>query len=307
MGPARQHQKRSLLKYQFIVNPSAGQGRYRRIAHAIHKTLSHSSLQYEIKVLQYRGEAASIAKEAANSYDVVVAVGGDGTVNEVINGIVGTQVTLGIIPAGTGNGFARELGLPLRPEEACRILVEGDIKAIDVGRANGRYFLGTAGVGFDALIAEVAAERIGPLRGMWLYFFAGALTFYRRTPQLINVEIDQKVVKLKPLLVAIANTRRYGGKALIAPDARPDDGLLDVCVIQNMSAARLLRHLPKLFTGQHIHLPDVAIYRGRNITIDAPSPIPVHVDGEAMEGRSRVQFTLLPKAVRVLVPKHFRF
>ena len=108
---------------------------------------------------------------------------------------------------------------------------------------------------------------------------------------------------VNPLVVAIANTRRYGGRALIAPNAEPDDGLLDVCVIQNMSAARLLRHLPKLFTGQHIRLSEVAIYRGRRITINAAKPIPVHVDGEAIGSYPGIQFTLLPKAISVLVPK----
>jgi len=305
MASGREHQINNLSSFQFIINPSAGQGKYRRITHAIHNTLSCSGLQYDIEVPQYRGEAASIAKKAADSYDVVVAVGGDGTVNQVLNGIVGSQAILGIIPAGTGNGFARELGLPLHPQEACQVLVEGNVKGLDVGRANGRYFLGTAGVGFDALISKFAGERLGPLRGMWLYFLAGALTFYKFTPQLMNVKIDSRTMEVSPLLVAIANTRRYGGKALIAPNAKPDDGLLDVCVIQNMNAARLVRHLPKLFTGQHIHLSDVAMYRGREITIDAPEPIPVHVDGEAIDSCSSIRFTLLPKAVRVLVPKDF--
>lgn len=305
MASAREYQINSLSSLQFVINPSAGQGKYRRIINAIHTTLSGSGLHYDIKVLQYRGEAASIAKKAADSYSVVVAVGGDGTVNQVLNGIVDSQAILGIIPAGTGNGFARALGLPLRSEEACQVLVEGRIRGLDVGKANSRYFLGTAGVGFDALISKFAGERLGPLRGMWLYFLAGALTFYKFTPQLMDVKIDSRIVKVSPLLVAIANTRRYGGKALIAPNAKPDDGLLDVCVIQDMNAVRLVRHLPKLFTGQHIHLPDVAMYRGRKIAIDAPKPIPVHVDGEAIGSYSRIRFTLLPKAVRVLVPKDF--
>ena len=288
--------------FQFIINPSAGQGKYQRIVRAIHETLSNSGLQYEIKVLQYRGEAASIAKKAADNHDVVVAVGGDGTVNEVLNGIVGSQSTFGIIPAGTGNGFAMELGLPLHPEKACQVLVEGCTKRIDVGEVNGRYFLGTAGVGFDALISEFAGENLGPLRGMWLYFFAGAFVFHKFKPPLINVEIDSKVVKVKPLLIVIANTRRYGGRALIAPDARADDGLLDVCAVQAMSMFRFLLYLPTLFVGWHTRLPEVTVYRGRRIAIDAPEPIPVHVDGEAIGSYLRIQFTLLPKAIKVLVP-----
>jgi len=305
MASAHEHQIHSFSNFQFIINPLAGQGKYKRIVRTIHRTLS--GLQYEIKVLQHRGEATSIAKKAADNHNVVVAVGGDGTVNGVLNGIIGTKAILGIIPAGTGNGFARALGLPMRPEKACQVLVEGRVEKIDVGRANGRYFLGTAGVGFDAMIAEAAGERLGPLRGMWLYFFAGALMFYRFTPQLMNVNIDSRIIKVSPLLVAIANTRGYGGRALIAPNARPDDGLLDVCVIRNMRAAQLLRHLPKLFTGEHIRLSEVTMYRGRDITIHVPEPVPLHVDGEAIGSYSKVEFTLLPKALRVLVPRDFRF
>ena len=253
-------------------------------------------------MLQYKGEATSAARKAAADHDVVVAVGGDGTVNEVFNGIVGTEAIFGIIPAGTGNGFAQEFDLPTQPEEACKVLVEGYIREIDVGKANDRYFLGTAGVGFDALIAKVASKRFGPLRGMWLYFFAGAFVFFRYNRQLVNVEIDSQMVKVKPLLVAIANTRIYGGAALIAPDAEPDDGQFDICVIQDMSAIRLACSLPKLFTGKHVHLYDVAMYRGKSITISAPKPIPVHVDGEPMDLTYRIQFTLLPKAIKILVP-----
>jgi len=253
-------------------------------------------------VLQYKGEAISAAKEAADDHDVVVAVGGDGTVNEVFNGIMGTDAIFGVIPAGTGNGFAREFDLPLHPEQACKVLAEGYIREIDVGKVNDRYFLGTAGVGFDALIAKAASKKYGPLRGMWLYFFAGAFIFFRFKRQLITVEIDSQVVKVKPLLVAVANTRIYGGTALIAPDAKPDDGLFDVCVIKNMKAIRLLWNLPKLFTGKHIHLPEVTMYRGKNISIHAPKPIPAHVDGEPIDDRPGIELKLLPKAIRILVP-----
>jgi diacylglycerol kinase (ATP) len=289
--------------FQFIINPSAGQGKYQRIIHAIHETLSASGLKYETNVLQYKGEAAAIAKKAAQDHHIVVAVGGDGTVNEVLNAIVGTHATFGIVPAGTGNGFARAMNLPLNPEEACQVLVEGYIREIDVGEVNGRYFLGTAGIGFDALIARFAAEKTGPLRGMWLYFFGGASVFYKYSPPLVDVQIDSDTIRVTPLLVAVANTKRYGGKALIAPDARPDDGLFDVCVIQNMGAFRLLRHLPKLFSGKHIRLSDVAVYKGRKIVINSSEPVPLHVDGEAMGEYSSIQFTLLPKAIRVLVSK----
>lgn len=302
MVSALEHKSDLSPRIQFVINPSAGQGKYERIIHAIRKTLSDSNVQYDIKVLEYKGEATTIARQAANTHDIVVAVGGDGTVNEVFNGLVGTQTVFGIIPAGTGNGFARELGLPLEPAKACRVLVEGNVKRMDVGMVNGRYFLGTAGIGFDAMISKLAGERLGRLRGMWLYFVAGALVFYKYTPQLMDVNIDAEKLETTPLLIAVANTARYGGMALIAPDAKPDDGLLDVCIIRKMGIFRLLWHLPKLFTGKHVKLPDVSMYKCKSITINASEPIPVHVDGEAIDSCSRVEFTLLPKAIKMLVP-----
>lgn len=296
--------KNNLLpSFQFIVNPSAGQGRYERITHIIHEVLSRHNLQYDIKILQYRGEATFVSREAAGTHDIVVAVGGDGTVNEVFNGLVQTRAAFGIIPAGTGNGFARAIGVPLDPVKACQVLVDGNVRSIDVGKVNDRFFLGTAGIGFDAMISRFVVGRRGRFRGMWLYFVAGAYIFQKYIPQLVDMEIDSSIVKATPLVVAVANTALYGGRALIAPSARPDDGLLDVCVIQKMKAIQLLWHLPKLFTGKHILVNNVTIYKCKKIVISASEPIPVHVDGEAMEGCLRVEFAVLPDALKVLVPK----
>jgi len=305
MASVHEAKNEYLPSFQFLINPSAGHGKYEQIIHAIDDILSHTKYQYDIKILKHKGEAISLARDAADKYSVVVAVGGDGTVNEVFNGIMGTNAILGIIPAGTGNGFALELGLPTNPREACKVLLEGNAKSIDVGKVADRYFLGTAGVGFDALISEAASKHLGPLRGMWMYFFTGAIMFFKRKPQLTNVKIDSETIQVTPLVIAIANTRRYGGTALIAPDALPDDGLLDVCIIEDMSVLRLLWHLRKLFSGKHIHLPDVSIYKGKNITISASEPIPAHVDGEAIGSYPEVIFSLMPYAIKVLVPSAY--
>ncbi|MDQ1318371.1 MAG: diacylglycerol kinase, partial [Candidatus Poribacteria bacterium] len=132
------------MNIQFIVNPSAGQGRYKRVIHDIEQVMSESQHHYDVVVPSYKGEATLLAKKFAYDHDVVVAVGGDGTVNEVINGLVGTNAIFGIIPAGTGNGFAREFGLPLHPREACKVLLNEYTRWIDIGKANDRYFIGVA-------------------------------------------------------------------------------------------------------------------------------------------------------------------
>ena len=291
------------MNIQFIVNPSAGQGRYKHIIHDIERVMSEGQHHYDVDVPSYKGKATIMAKKAASEHDVVVAVGGDGTINEIINGLMGTDVILGIIPAGTGNGFAREFGLPLRVKEACKVILDGYTRWIDIGKANDRYFAGVAGLGFDALIAKFAGEMFGPLRGLWIYFFAGVLVFSRYKPLPINIKVNSQSLDVHPLIVAIANTQRYGGRALITPGAIPDDGLFDVCIIRAMGAFALIRHLSKLFNGTHIQLPYVTMYRGDSVSIQAQEPMPIHLDGEALDSCYKMQFTLIPKAIRLLVPK----
>jgi diacylglycerol kinase (ATP) len=291
------------LNLQFIVNPSAGHGQYRQIIHDIEKVLSGSQVCYDIAIPTFKGEAVLMAKEASINHDVVVAVGGDGTVNEVINGLVDTDATLGIIPAGTGNGFAREFGIPLHPKEACKVLLEGHTRQIDIGQADGRYFSGFAGMGFDALIAKFTGEMFGPLRGMWIYFFGGMLVFNRYKPQTISIEIDSETMEIRPLIVAVANTKRYGGRAFIAPNAVPDDGMFDVCVIRYMGPWKLFWNLSKLFSGDHIKLPYVTIYRSEKVLIYSSEPFPVHLDGEAIDSCCKIQFDIIPNAIKLIVPQ----
>jgi YegS/Rv2252/BmrU family lipid kinase len=292
------------LNFQFIVNPLAGHGKYRKTINSIQKALSDSGLKYDIEVPQHSEETISIAKKAAENHDVVVAAGGDGTINAVLNGIIGTQAMLGIIPIGTGNGIAREFDLPSDPEEIYQILTSGHTRSVDVGEVNGRYFLGTAGLGFDALISKFTQTKRGPLRGMWLYFFAGFVMFLNYTPKEVNLKINGKSINVIPLIITIANVKRYGGRALVAPDAKPDDGLFDVCIIREMSALRLLLNISKLFNGNHIYMPEVAIYRGNEVSISVSDiVVPIHVDGESIGSYSQLDFSLVPKAVKVLVPK----
>jgi len=289
--------------FNFLINPLAGKGKYQQVIHIIRQNLSGFNIKYEINVMENKAQTVHIARKAAENFDAVVAVGGDGTVNEVFNGIIGTKAVFGILPTGTGNGFAKSLGLPSSINEACQILIHGQVKTIDIGIINNRYFIGTAGIGFDAMIASYAGKKLGPLRGMWLYFYAGAINFFKYSPPLTNLNIDSENIQIRPLLVVVANTKRYGGGALIAPNALPDDGLFDVCVIKEMGAIELIWNLPKLFTGKHIKLSKVSIYRAKSVVIETDSPTYAHADGEAIGNYSKMEFQLLPRAIKVLVPK----
>ncbi len=292
------------MNIKFIVNPLAGHGNYKHVIYDIESTFSASDFNYDIHILKGKGEATLIAKESASNYDIIVAVGGDGTVNEVLNGLIGTDVILGIIPVGTGNGIAREFGLPLKVKKACKVISDGHTRWIDIGKAGCRYFMGCAGTGFDALIAKFAGEVRGPFRGIWIYFFAGLMVFNRYNPKLVKIKIDSELsLEMKPLIIAVANTKRYGGRALITPMAEPDDGLFDICVINFMNMFSLVRHLPKLFKGTHTSLPQVKIYKGKSVLIQANEPIPFHIDGETLDNCCSIQVNLLPKAIKLLVPR----
>ncbi|MBD3181654.1 YegS/Rv2252/BmrU family lipid kinase [Candidatus Poribacteria bacterium] len=286
----------------FIINPQAGKGNYQNIIDIIDQTLGYSEIRYDFCISEGKDHAISMSREVSSEYSAVVAVGGDGTINGVLNGIVGSECAFGILPAGTGNGFARQMGIPVDPEEACEILKKGAVVEMDIGEVNGRYFLNTAGVGFDAMISKFSGETFGPLRGMWLYFATGFLAFIKYLPPLVDIDIDSEKVQFKPLLISVTNTGRYGGEALVVPGALPDDGFLDVCVIQKINILRLLYNLPKLFTGEHIELPYVHVYRGNSISINSIKPLPAHVDGEAIGEYSEIVFKTIPKALKVIVP-----
>jgi len=297
------------LNLQFIINPSAGHGQYKLIINEIKKALSGSNVSYDIKITNFKGEATLLSQEASKDHDIIVAVGGDGTVHEVINGLTGTNAKLGIIPAGTGNGFAREFNIPvivipqINIREACNVILEGHIKSIDIGKANGQYFTGFAGVGYDALIAKLAGEIFGPLRGMWIYFISGMIVFNRYKPKLMKVQIDSEEIEIRPLVIAIANTKRYGGKAFIAPNAVPDDGMFDVCAIRYVKSWKVFWNLYKLFTGEHIKLPYVSMHRGKSVIIQSSEPFPIHLDGEPIDNCNEIQFDIIPNAIKIIVPK----
>lgn len=255
------------------------------------------------------GDATRIARSAANAgYDVVFALGGDGTVNEVLNGILESNTALGVLPFGTANVWAKELGLPQNDiAGAVRLQLDAPAAAIDVGLVQGkdygpRAFLLWCGVGFDAHItAEVEPQRALKRRlGAVMFLLFGARAAFTFRGQRARIEIDGHNRRARLLLALVSNAQLYGGVVRISPQAKLDDGLLDIAVFRGTGTWRTAWHLVRVFLGWHLNAVDVEHYKSREITIRAPR-LPVHVDAEPI-GVTPVKITLKDRAVHVLVP-----
>jgi YegS/Rv2252/BmrU family lipid kinase len=285
-----------------IVNPSAGGGRAAKALPAVEARLRALGLGLEVDATRDMDHARELAAEAARAGRTVVTLSGDGLVGcvaGVLREIPGA--VLGVLPGGRGNDFARVVGIPLDPEAACEVIAGGVPRAIDLGEAGGKAFIGIASLGFDSdanRIANEAPARLGAL--VYVYGALGALIAWK--PAEFGLEVDGERVEFSGWGIAMANSKAYGGGMFVAPDAKLDDGALDVVRLERTSKARFLRSvLPKVFKGQHIHEPSVHVLRGAEVRVEADRPFVVYADGDPV-GELPMTFRALPGALQVLLP-----
>jgi len=291
-------------KIKFIFNPKAGiihPASY--IRSIIDRFYPRNLCEYNFEHTQGRDDASKIARRAiTDNYDIIVGIGGDGTIHQIASVLVGTDVPLGIVPTGSGNGLARSLGIPLLINKALKLITTGEVHEIDVGSVNGRHFFSTSGFGFDALIGKRFDESV--LRGPAPYFYVGVKEFINYKKQHYDITFDDKKITVNALLIAVVNSKQYGLNAIIAPSAKIDDGLLDLCIIKSSSFLQTLTHLPKLFTGQIEKAPIVELYQGKNFLIEKETGDYYHLDGEIYASDSnRIQISVIPKSLKVIVNK----
>lgn len=255
------------------------------------------------------GDAERVAGTAARGgHDRVIAIGGDGTVQEVINGLIdgGTPPSLGVVPLGSGNDLARSLGLPRDEAEAWRLAVGNHTVALDAARArNGegteRWFASAGGIGFDAQVAAAMVSRGRWQLGRLGYLMTTLAELRRFSNRRVELRIDGRPTTHDALLVAIANGAFYGGGMRIAPSARPDDGILDVCVVGDISRLTAIRQLPNLYRGTHVDHPQVSMHAGRAIEVDGDRGTRIHLDGEPF-GSLPLRVSIVPAALEVAAP-----
>ena len=246
------------------------------------------------------GDARSIAAWAVEQgFATVVAAGGDGTINEVVNGLVGSDVALGILPVGTMNVFAAELGLPGSIEKAWDIVQARHTRRVDLVRANEQYFVQLAGVGLDAQVVQATSRNFKKNFGPLSYLISAAQIAARKPPKLI-VEHDD--VRTEGSFVLIGNGRYYGGPVAFFKDARIDDGKLDVLIFKNLGYLDLVRYLGTILMGSHTDLEDVEYFQTRRVSVSSEEEVPVEVDGEVVT-KLPVTFRISSRKLRVVVPK----
>ncbi len=291
------------MKVRAILNPRAGV--------AVHRTREAveqgrpSWKDYAVYLTREPGHATSLAREAvAAGAGLVLAVGGDGTVNEVAQGLVGSPAALGIVPVGSGNGLARALRIPLQPAGALASLESGVRRRMDVGTLNGRIFLNVAGVGFDAAVGHAFHERgkRGGRRGLLGYLRLSLRELRAYRPKSLTLEVAASRLDLEAFVLTFANGPQYGSGAVINPGARLDDGMLEVVVFEGGPLWRTLVAAPRLFLGG---LERSAGYRrlaGASATVTAAQPVELHCDGDPGPAVSRIEVGLVPRALEVFVP-----
>jgi diacylglycerol kinase (ATP) len=291
------------MKYLFVLNPISGRRkRAKEVVDYISMTMSQSGHQFEFASTSGPGDATRIACDAVRQgIEIVVAAGGDGTVNEVASGLIHSESCLGVIPLGSGNGVARSLNIPLKLTSGLHFLMHPRITTIDIGKMNQRYFVGVCGVGYDAKIGQKFQE-FG-VRGPIPYFMIGAKEYFFYQSERVKLEFNDTKFEDDVLLVAIANTKQYGNGAIIAPDADPKDGLLDVCVIPKVPIFKAIYLTIKLFKGEINTTGSYLHHRCKSIHIltDSKNSI-VHTDGEPHRIENNLQIDLIEKALKVCTP-----
>ena len=289
----------------FIINPAAGSrggGRLGGLVDTIRRRCAAAGAAHEVAFTERPGHGRELAAALADrGFSPVVACGGDGTVNEVASALIRRPAVLGIMPAGSGNGLARELGIGLEPRAALDTAVGGRDRVIDMGVLADRPFVNLAGVGLPASVADLFAGLPG--RGLPGYVLATARRLIGYRSRLYTLATGERTAARRALLVEVANGRQYGYGAVIAPHARLDDGLLDLVSVDAIGRARTALGLWRLFNGTVDRHPYVHCSRVGGVTISADRPLRFHVDGEAVQGGCTLSATVLPKALRVRVPE----
>jgi diacylglycerol kinase (ATP) len=284
-----------------ILNPVAGRHAGPRAWQRARNGCS-AVADWECATTERPGHARELAQMAVErGYERVIAVGGDGTVNEVANGLAHSATLLGIIPAGTGNDVARNLGIPSDPAAAASLAASGSSRPLDLCQVETpdrtAYFVNVAGFGFDAAVAE-RVNRLPKLGGGTLPYLAGVLATlwqYRSPP--MRISVDGRDIQQRVFLAAVGNLPTYGGGMRIVPGASPDDGLLDVCVVSDLSRLEVLRIMPRLYSGGHVGHPAVSIFRCRSLSADADGRVLCQADGELVGGLP-ARFSVLPAGLR---------
>ncbi|RYU81220.1 diacylglycerol/lipid kinase family protein [Hymenobacter persicinus] len=284
----------------FLINPMSGTNRRQDVPALITRHVDTAAVDHEIRLTQYAGHAEELARQAAaEGFRTVVAVGGDGTVNEVGRGLLGTATALGVVPRGSGNGLARHLRIPLTLPAAVQRVCAPDFQRIDVGHINGRAFFCTAGLGFDAHVSKCFAQ--AGTRGLSTYVKVALREYRHYRPTPITVALNGQTLQTDCYVLAFANAAQYGNNAYIAPLADIRDGLLDLCLIDSLPVVRAVRVGLGLALGNLPTSGAAVFHTSSHIRVRAATPLGFHIDGDYGGEAREFEVALTPLALEVAV------
>ena len=290
------------MRLKLLYNPAAGRGRaHRHIAEAM-EYLHARGARVDCEASASPADLTRLAADASRGdYERVVVCGGDGTLNLAVREFDLERGTLALIPLGSGDDFARVTGVPRTVRGACDVVLGGAVREVDVAVANGIRYLGVAGLGFDSEVAAYANEKVRFLRGSAIYLYAILRVLPKFTPHSVRIVANGGERRHQIMFAVVGNSRQYGGGIRITPDAKIDDGLLDVCIVHRTTRAQLLKTLPLAYTGAHVKSPFVEMGRGREFTFESERPLEVFADGERIT-QTPVRFALAEKKLRFVAP-----
>lgn len=290
-------------KVLFVINPVAGGKRKDHVPQLIQQYLNKEAIEPTIVFTEEAGHAHWLAKDARNTYHAVIAVGGDGTVNEVASAVVGSKAALGILPFGSGNGLSRFLSIPMDTVKAIQNINDNNIELIDAGQMDDHWFFNMAGMGFDAHISEVFARQ--KTRGFITYFKAALQEIISYKSQSYHLEIDGKRFDRDAFMLSFANSSQYGNNAHVSPKASVQDGLLDVCVIKPFPLYRFPEMGLRMFTKTADKSGFVEIIRGKHIQVLRKNAGPAHIDGEPQTFGQSTEIKIVPLSLKVIVGSQY--
>ena len=289
------------MRFALLCNPTAGGGRAAKALDSVCSSLRAGGADVRVQLSESHEHAVMLARSAAETGEAVIAFGGDGMVRIAAHAVRGTGATLGILPGGRGNDFARALGIPRDPVEACRVLLDGHTRMIDAGDADGETFVGNATIGIESEVTRIAnkAPRIG---GQAVYLGSTFVGLARWKPATYSLVLDGGEQRtFTGFMACAANSGRFGGGMRVAPDAKLDDGLFDVVVIEDGPRWKFVLDSPKVFKGTHIHDPRVHVLRAAEVRMDADRPFEVYADGDPI-AMTPALVKVVPGALKILAP-----
>lgn len=304
-----------------IANPAAGANRGAKIIPLLEEILKKMGVGYSIAISRYKGEEVNLAKEGMEKgFKLIVALGGDGTINQVVNGIMWSirvaeasghpplQSLLGIIPAGTGSDLVKTLNIPVKIEDAVSVLLNGRERLIDIGEIRcaawqeARYFINISGIGIDAVTVRELEYAKRVVSGSLAYFYALLRALWKYHGLTLRIKIEEKDIRSFAYLVAVANGRFFGGGFKIAPDAEPSDGLFEICIIEKVNILRTFLNLYSVIKGRHANLPEVKMFKGKEIAISSDYLMPLEIDGEIGGEAKEYHISIHHKALKIIIP-----